>query len=117
MSLPASFAAEQSSSAVLIPPALSATPELPPIAPPVDVHQMLQSVAHQLRRQFAAKKLEVEMKLTARGYLVPGDAQRMRQVYMNLLSNAITYARRGGQIIIRSSCPTPDALRVEVSHL
>ncbi|HEX8523018.1 MAG TPA: ATP-binding protein [Tepidisphaeraceae bacterium] len=91
-------------------------PDLPAVMPPVNAHHVLETVAQQLKKQLAAKKLELSMKLSARGYLIPGDPERLRQVYMNLLSNAVTYAPKGGQIMVRSTCPTQDALRVEVSH-
>jgi signal transduction histidine kinase len=90
-------------------------PGMPVVSPPVNVHQLLERVAQDLRRELTAKRLELTMKLSARGYLVAGDREWMRQVYTNLLSNAVTYARKGGQITVRSTCPSQDALRVEVS--
>ncbi len=89
---------------------------MPVVLPPVNVHHLLEHVAQDLKRQFTAKKLDLSMKLSARGYLIAGDRERMRQIYTNLISNAVTYARKGGQITVRSTCPTPDALRVEVSR-
>ncbi len=94
----------------------SQSPELPAVAPPVDAHHLLQLVLHQLQRQIDAKRLGVNLQLVARGYLIRGDRDRMQQTYANLISNAITRARKGGQLTVKSTCPDPDALRVQVTQ-
>ena len=92
-------------------------PTVAPVAlPPVDAHQLLYDVLGGLRRQIDAKRLDINLQLVARGYMIPGDRDRLQQTYRNLITSAIGYAPRGGQLTVRSSCPTPEALRVEVTH-
>ncbi len=83
---------------------------------PVNVHELIKSAVHQLRWQSAAKKTRLSLKLAAHDCMLIGDRDRLRQVYLSLLSNAIGYAPQGGLITITSSCPTRDALRVQVSY-
>ena len=82
----------------------------------VDAHLLLHDVLRQLKRQIDAKRLELNLQLSARGYLIRGDRERMQLVYQNLIGNAITNARKGALLTVRSTCPSPEALRVEVSH-
>ena len=95
---------------------LTVVPDLPRVGQPINAHELLEAVARDMRHTAAAKRIELSLTLAARGYLVRGDRERMKQTYHNLLSNAVNYAKKGGRITVRSSCPTPDALRVEVSH-
>ena len=101
-------------------PALATDSQAPVAAPvparPVDVHQLLHDVLGHLRRQIDAKRLDVNLQLVARGYLIHGERGRMHDTYRNLITSAIHYAPRGGQLTVKSSCPTPEALRVEVTH-
>ena len=101
-------------------PVLTTEPHVPlaPVLPlaPVDVHQLLHDVLGHLRRQIDAKRLDVNLQLVARGYLIRGNRDRMHDTYRNLITSAIGYAPRGGQLTVKSSCPTPEALRVEVTH-
>jgi len=82
----------------------------------IDAHQVLSGVLGRLRRQIDAKRLDLNLQFIARGYLVRGNRDRMEQVYQNLLSNAFARAPRGSRITVKSTCPTPEALRVEVTH-
>jgi len=97
-------------------PALTSPAPSPAVSQSVDAHQLLSGVIGQLRRQIDAKRLDLNLQLIARGYQIRGDRERMEQTYRNVISSAIGYAPRGGQLTIRSSCPTPEALRVEVTH-
>ena len=92
-------------------------PELSaPVPAPIDAHQVLTDVLGRLRRQIDAKRLDLNLQFIARGYQVRGDRDRMEQIYQNLLSNAFARAPRGSRVTVKSTCPTPEALRVEVTH-
>jgi signal transduction histidine kinase len=58
----------------------------------------------------------VTLALQASGNLprVRGDADRLRQVFANLLDNGVKYTASGGQVTIRLT-PVEGAVRVEIS--
>jgi signal transduction histidine kinase len=68
----------------------------------------LEATAHEatelMRPLLAQAELSVSLDFSAlQGASVPGDAQRLQQVYVNLLSNAAKFAPRGSTIRIGAS--------------
>ena len=51
----------------------------------------------------------------AQGLSVPADRMRLKQVILNLMSNAVKYNREDGQVRLVSANPTPDEITISVS--
>ncbi len=81
---------------------------------PVEAHDKVLSALEICRFDSAAQGLTVEIDLRAERCRVSADAGRLHQVFWNLLKNAIKFTPRGGHIVVRSSNPEPQTLRVEV---
>jgi hypothetical protein len=89
-----------------------------PVATPavVDAHELLRDVLQECRGEIAGKKLDVTMRLLARGYRITTDSERLRRVYHHLVKTAIANAPFGGRLTFRSWCPGECSLRLEVEE-
>jgi PAS domain S-box-containing protein len=67
---------------------------------PLDLVPLIQEVAHTLRPQFEAKGQWLTLEIAEALPAVVGDADRVRQILTNLLSNALKYTPSGGRITI-----------------
>ena len=76
----------------------------------LDVPQIIQEVISISQTQAAARNIEIVLELapglptTASKTAVIGDADRLKQVLLNLVSNATKYNRENGRITISASC-------------
>ncbi len=68
----------------------------------VDVHAAVRHVLEICAPDIAAKQLSVRTQLAANRPVVHGDAARLRQVFWNVLKNAIKFTPEAGSIAIRS---------------
>jgi PAS domain S-box-containing protein len=66
----------------------------------VDLVPLIQEVAHALRPQIEGKGQWLTLELAAALPAVMGNADRIRQILTNLLSNALKYTPSGGRITI-----------------
>jgi PAS domain S-box-containing protein len=67
---------------------------------PLDLVSLIQEVARALRPQLEGKDQRLTLDLTAALPAIVGDADRIRQILTNLLSNALKYTPSGGGITI-----------------
>ena len=85
------------------------------VVEPVSVADVLRDSVELLRPFAAARGVEVDLRIgDDGGVAVAADGQRLRQVLLNLLSNAAKYNRRGGTIVVKSVTGTT-AIRLVVA--
>lgn len=68
---------------------------------PVDIWQIVEDVVHIQRPQAERKNISIEVKSSVKQLPQPyGDSDRLIQVLLNLVSNAIKYNKEGGTVTI-----------------
>jgi signal transduction histidine kinase len=83
---------------------------------PFDLPELVNECAEVIRPQAAARHLTLQVALAAEVKTLNSDRGRLKQVLLNLLTNAVKYNREGGAITVRAA-PTPDGrwVRVDVT--
>jgi two-component system phosphate regulon sensor histidine kinase PhoR len=69
---------------------------------PVNINALVREVAAQLKPQAERQNLTLETRLTDALPEVPADRERLRQVIVNLMHNAIKFNRPGGSVLAAS---------------
>ena len=67
---------------------------------PVDLLALVQEIVAQMRPQAQDKDVELAFESDAPLELVIGDAARLKQVFLNLLDNALKYVRAGDRVVV-----------------
>lgn len=80
----------------------------------IDVHEVLRTVVETCSADLESKQLALSIELKATNYHRGADADRLQQVFWNLLKNAINYTSPEGRVVMRTINPRSDLLRVEV---
>ena len=80
----------------------------------VDLNRLITGVISSLRPQLAAKQQHLKLEIAADLPAIWGDADRITQVLINLLSNAHKYTLSGGTITLRTYLVEPEYVCVEV---
>ena len=76
--------------------------QIPLETEPVDPALFIQAAVDRLRLQFEDKDVALDLALESNRPLVQVDTQRMAQVMLNLLGNALQYTPLGGQVTVRT---------------
>jgi PAS domain S-box-containing protein len=80
----------------------------------VDASEILRAVIEVCSADIQSKQLLVSVDLDATNHQLHADEDRLRQVFWNLLKNAIKFTPPGGRIGVRSINLRNDLLRVEI---
>jgi PAS domain S-box-containing protein len=78
----------------------------------VDLAEVVRSAVETVRPAIDAKEIRLEMSVQSGVPPVAGDADRLRQVCWNMLSNAVKFTHRGGEIRVSLASSGP---QVEIS--
>jgi signal transduction histidine kinase len=79
-----------------------------------NVHEVLRTVIETCVPNLEQKQISLSVDLKALNHQLDADADRLQQVFCNLLENASEYTGNTGHILISSSNPESDLLRVEI---
>jgi signal transduction histidine kinase len=79
----------------------------------VDIHEVIIRATRRCREESCEKRLDVTMQLNARWRHVRGDGERLEQVVVNLLRNAVAFTPRFGKVRIATR-DVGEILEIEV---
>jgi CheY-like chemotaxis protein len=83
----------------------------------VNIHLVLHEVVEMLGHEIRQRGLDVSTSFDATTYSVVGDPTRLRQVFWNLLGNAIKFSRPGGRVTLTTSTELGGFLQVSVTDI
>ncbi len=80
----------------------------------VGVHEVLQHVVEICGEEAESKRISIDVDAAADEQHVWADPGRLRQVFWNLVKNAVKFTPEGGQIAVRTSNPEPGKIQIQV---
>jgi signal transduction histidine kinase len=69
---------------------------------PTDLSDVVSAAAERLRPQFDDKQVDLDLELPSHPIMVSADINRVTQVLLNLLGNALHYTPAGGRVQVRT---------------
>lgn len=87
--------------------------QMPIVASPMDIKELVHATATGFEKQARDKGIVLSMEIPDRLPRVLGDRDRLEQVVVNLLDNAIKYTTTGGSVSV-SACKNGADVRVDI---
>ncbi len=81
---------------------------------PVDIAAVIESSMRLMRDRAEAAGLELRAELPKDLPFLQGDARRLKQIMLNLMSNAVKFTPTGGRVVVRATV-RPDGLSIAVA--
>jgi PAS domain S-box-containing protein len=81
---------------------------------PVLLHTVIRDAIGMVRQEIADKQIQLSLQLDAPRHTVAGDDMRLRQIFWNVVKNAVKFTPPSGRVSIATSL-TPDQERIQVS--
>lgn len=82
---------------------------------PVDVHAAVHDAAATVHAEVERKQMELTLNLNAEFPIVMGDAVRLRQIFWNVLKNAVKFTPERGKITVETRNVSGDRLMVVIT--
>src|SRR2546426_550271 len=83
-------------------------------ARPVEIRPVIEAAIDAVRPSFEAKNIQFETVMDQEGSSVPGEPNRLQQIFWNLFSNAAKFTPEGGHVRVEGKCGAA-AIRISVS--
>lgn len=77
---------------------------------PVELNQIVKEVVEVILPQADERQISIEQEIPAEPIVVIGDRQRIKQIVLNLASNAVKYNREEGKVVLTLRTEENDAL-------
>jgi two-component system sensor histidine kinase BaeS len=79
-----------------------------------DLSQFMSDITERYRRMFNEQQVELELDMK-KGLQVFADPERLSQVYINLLSNALKATKKGGHVVVKTDVTSDKSTIIKVT--
>lgn len=82
---------------------------------PLDVHTVLREALRIVAADIEQNRIDLALSLPAARSIMLGDADRLQQVFWNILKNAVKFTPAGGRISVETSLAGDETIRIRIS--